>query len=259
MRKRIIIGCAGLFLLLCFIHPSTSTAVQLEHRLQPPSWSHWLGVDDLGRDLGARVLEGCRLSIAVSLLAWLASLLLGVGIGGLAGYQANNWLGKFISTVISAVYIIPFTLFLVSLLAIIGPGMTSAYFVLVLLAWAAPARQTASLVKQLRHAATVTTARSYGYSTARLLRRVIIPQILPPVLIGSLAALPEIIALDAGLSFLGLGAPPPTPTLGSLLADGIAYLSIAWWMSLFPILALMIICWTVRLFCSAWTTGNVDG
>lgn len=258
MRQRIIICGALLFMAWGLLRPSARSSVQLENRLQPPSGSHWLGSDDLGRDLGMRVLEGCCLSLAISLLAWIASLAIGLFLGSLAGYYANTWLGKTISTIISAVYIIPFTVFLIALLAVLGPGLSSAYFILVLLAWAAPARQTRSLVMRLRHAATVTTARSFGYSTGLLLRRIMIPQTLPTVLIGSLAVLPEIIALDAGLCFLGLGAPPPTPTLGKLLADGISYLTIAWWMSLFPILALMMICWLVRLCCSVWTP-RADG
>ena len=115
-----------------------------------------------------------------------------------------------------------------------------------LLAWAAPARQTRAAVLQLMGSRAVTAAWSFGYPPVRVIRQVMLPQLFRPVLITSLAVLPEIIALDAGLSFLGLGAPPPTPTLGKLINDGISYYSVAWWMPLFPVLALMAVCWVVR-------------
>ncbi|NLP09013.1 ABC transporter permease [bacterium] len=227
--------------------------VQLDQRLQPPSTGHWMGTDDLGRDLGTRVAAGCRLSLSIALLAWAACLGLGLMLGGLAGYLANHWIGKLIDLQISITYIIPFTVFLITLLALFGPGLAPAYLILVLLAWAAPARQTRTAVLQLMSSRAVTAARSFGYPPARVIRQVMLPQLFRPVLITSLAVLPEIIALDAGLSFLGLGAPPPTPTLGKLINDGISYYSVAWWMPLFPVLTLMAICWAVRFLFAGFT------
>jgi len=221
-------------------------SMQLSDRLQAPSHTHWMGTDDLGRDLAVRIVSGCRLSLSVSLLAWLACLGLGLVIGGLAGYAAGSWLGRTIDTFISITYMVPFTVFLITLLALLGPGLLPAYFILVLLAWAAPARQTRIAVRELMASSAVLTAHSFGYSPRRLIRQVALPQVLRPVLIVSLSVLPEIIALDAGLSFLGLGVPPPSPTLGKLINDGISYFSIAWWLPFFPVLTLMIICWGVR-------------
>ncbi|OPZ71586.1 MAG: Dipeptide transport system permease protein DppC [bacterium ADurb.Bin478] len=248
IRSVLLLATIGLLWLVPVHHD-----VQLDQRLQPPSASHWMGTDDLGRDLAARVTAGCRLSLSISLLAWAACLGLGLMAGGLAGYWADHWIGKLIDLQISITYIIPFTVFLITLLALFGPGLAPAYLILVLLAWAAPARQTRAAVLQLKSSRAVTAAWSFGYPPTRVIRQVMLPQLFRPVLISSLAVLPEIIALDAGLSFLGLGAPPPTPTLGKLINDGISYYSIAWWMPLFPVLALMVICWAVRFLFAGFT------
>jgi len=147
---------------------------------------------------------------------------------------------------------------LVGLLGVIGPGLTNSYLVLTLFAWVAPARQTRASVKNLRDAQHVVAARSFGFSTSRIFRFVIIPQIYKPVLVASLAILPEIIALDAGLSFFGLGAQPPTPTLGKMIVDGVEYLSVAWWMSSFPVLILSFICLGVRFLSQSISARNAD-
>lgn len=224
--------------------------VRLEAALQPPSLLYWMGTDELGRDVFTRIVEGASLSLSISLAAWLIALGLGIMLGTLAGYYTRSPGDLVISWLIALAYVTPFLVLLVGLLGVIGPGLANAYLILVLFAWAAPARQTRVAVANIKHAQFVVAARSFGFSTGQLFRTVVIPQVYKPALLASLAILPEIIALDAALSFFGLGARPPQPTLGSMVVDGIAYLSIAWWMAVFPVVVLSVACLGVRYLSS---------
>lgn len=222
------------------------TSVNLENKFESPSLSHLAGTDELGRDIFFRTLEGTSLSLRISLLAWVTSFFIGLFAGAIAGFFSNSIYDNIISALISFAYATPFMIFLISFLGVVGPGMGNAYFALTLFAWAAPARQTKVIVEDLKSAQYLVTAQSFGYSSYQLLMYVVIPQIMKPVLIASLATLPEIIALDAGLSFFGLGVQPPTPSLGKMIAEGINYISIAWWMSFVPVLILLIVCLVIR-------------
>jgi peptide/nickel transport system permease protein len=216
--------------------------VDLTSVLQRPSSVHVMGTDELGRDVCRRIAEGTALTVRISLLAWCAAFVLGLLLGTMAGYFSGKAVDLVISWFISLAYMTPFMVFLISLLGIIGPGLGNAYLILVLLAWAAPARQTRVAVKNLKHERSLLAGRSFGFTWRQTYQYVVFPQVFKPALIASLASLPEILALDAGLSFLGLGAQPPTPTLGKMIADGIGYIQIAWWMALFPAVVLVIVC-----------------
>lgn len=144
-------------------------------------------------------------------------------------------------------YTTPFFVVLVGVVGAMGPGLFNAYVVLALVIWAAPARHTNSIVSSVRHSTFVVAARSFGYAPVKVLRYAILPEVYRPVLAASLAVLPEVLALDAALSFFGLGVPPPTPTLGRMIVEGISYLSVAWWMSVSPVLMLAVLCLTTRV------------
>jgi len=222
------------------------TSVNLESTFSSPSFNHLVGTDELGRDTFLRVIVGTSLSLRISLFAWITSFFIGLFAGAIAGFFPKSVYDTVISGLISFAYATPFMVFLISFLGVIGPGIENAYFTLILFAWAAPARQTKVIVEDLKDAQYLIAAQSFGYSSYKLLTYVIVPQIMKPVLIASLATLPEIIALDAGLSFFGLGVQPPAPSLGKMIADGINYISIAWWMSFVPVLVLLIVCLLTR-------------
>lgn len=225
--------------------------VDLQERLLFPSVGHWMGTDALGRDVLARTVAGTSLSLRVSLAAWLVALGLGLVVGAVAGYYAGSPFDWIVSWLIALAYVTPFLILLVGLLGVIGPGLTNAYLILVLFAWAAPARQTRVAVRALRQASFVTACRSFGFTPTRLFRGVLLPFAARPTVVASLAILPEIIALDAALSFFGLGVQPPTPSLGKLIADGIQYGASAWWLSLFPVVILATVCLALRFLVSA--------
>jgi len=231
-------------------------AVRLNQVLESPSGAYWMGTDELGRDVFSRILRGTSLSLGLSLLAWMTALIGGMVVGTVAGYYAGSVTDRLLSWIIALAYATPFVILLVGLLGVIGPGLGNAYLVLALFAWVAPARQTRAAVRNIRDAQFVVAARSFGYPPGRLFRRIIMPAVYRPALAASLAILPEIVALDAGLSFFGLGAQPPTPSLGKMIVDGVNYLSIAWWMTLFPLAVLATICLVIRLIAGTVARGD---
>ncbi len=246
MRYWTMILMAGFFLLSFMPVFTLYQPVDLAGQLSAPSLQHPMGTDELGRDVFTRVVRGFGLSVRVSIAAWLAALGLGLLAGSLAGYFFNSVFDRLTSWMISLAYMLPFMLFLIALLGVVGPGLENAYLVLVLLAWVPSARQSRVAVIGLRDSGPVTAGRSFGYDPTRMVFYILWPQVFRPVFIASLAVLPEIIALDAGLSFLGLGAQPPTPTLGKMIADGLPYLELAPWMAVFPTAVLVGICLITR-------------
>ena len=221
--------------------------VSLDNSFRPPSVQHPGGTDEVGRDVFQRTIQGASLSLRIAVLAWSVSLFAGLIAGAVAGYFTNSIADIIISALITYAYATPFIIFLIALLGVLGPGLVNAYLILILFAWAAPARQARVIVKGLKTSRYMIAARSFGYSSKEMLAFVIIPQVLKPVLIASLAVLPEIIALDAVLAFFGLGVQPPAPSLGKMITDGINYLSVAWWIVFFPVCILIIICILIRL------------
>jgi len=223
-----------------------TTEVNLAARFEPPGLGYPGGTDELGRDVISRTIQGASLSLSLALLAWIVSLLVGLALGSAAGYFNRGPIDVFISGLITYAYTTPFIIFLIAFLGLIGPGLVNAYVILVLFAWAAPARQTRAIVIGLKDAGYMKAAHSFGYSAREMIAFVVIPQVFKPVLIASLAIMPEIIALDAVLSFFGLGVQPPAPSLGKMIVDGMNYLSTAWWMTMIPVAVLLVICLLVR-------------
>lgn len=224
----------------------------LSARLLPPSSEHVMGTDGLGRDVLARTVTGLSMSLRLAVAAWLASLVIGIMVGALAGWLAGSLVDSAIRVAISVVYTTPFIILLVGLLAIIGPGLVKAYAVLVLFAWVAPARQTRSLTIAARRSLHLKAVASFGFSPVQTLQSYVIPQVAGPAVLASLAILPEIIALDAALAFFGLGAPPPAPSLGRLIAEGVQYGATAWWIGIFPVVCLITSCLLIRYLSSFW-------
>lgn len=214
---------------------------------EPPSRLHWMGTDELGRDVAARTLRAAALSLGASTLAWLGAVAAGLALGGYAAYEPKAWGSTLVRGFIAVFYTTPFFLVLVGVVGALGPGLFNVYLVLALVAWAAPARQTAAVVGRLRQATFVVAARSFGYRPAHVLRYALLPEVARPVIVAALAVLPEILALDAALAFFGLGAPPPTPTIGRMVLEGVNYLSVAWWMSTCPVAMLVSLCLAVRV------------
>ena len=209
-------------------------AVDTAHRYHPPSMTFPLGTDGLGRDLLARTLYAIGLSFKVVLYALLVAGGLSLLLGGLAGYYAHRWIDHLISWLIALLTSIPFFLWVVALFAVVPADLETIYGVIGLLAWAGPARAVREVVAQLRRAPFVLAGRAFGFSARQVMARSFLPLALPPVFFNLIYAIPELVAAEVGLSFFGLGAQPPTPTLGRMVYEGLGEWSVAWWVALLP-------------------------
>lgn len=209
-------------------------AVDTTHRYHPPSMAFPLGTDGLGRDLLARTLYAIGLSFKVVLYALLVAGGLSLVLGGVAGYYANRWIDHLVSWLIALLTSIPFFLWVVALFAVIPADLETIYLVIGLLAWAGPARTVREVVAQLRRAPFVLAGHAFGFSTRRVMVRSFMTFVLPPVFFNLIYAIPELVAVEVGLSFFGLGAQPPTPSLGRMVYEGLREWSVAWWVALLP-------------------------
>ena len=213
--------------------------VDLRTVLRPPGAGHWLGTDDLGRDLAARIVHGARVSLAVGLLATLLAVGIGLPLGAWAGYRRG--LADFVvSRVIEAVLCFPTLLLVLAVLSVAAnrlAGLSEVSriaLVLGLTGWMPIARYLRAEYLRLRESEMVAAARAIGSGHLRIVSRHILPSALAPVLVTAAFAVGAAIGTEAALSFLGLGIHPPQATWGVLLADSREQIERAWWLACFP-------------------------
>lgn len=218
--------------------------VDLEQVLRPPSLDHWMGTDGLGRDVAARVAYGSRVSLQVGLLAAALSLLVGLPLGAIAG--SGGLADRFVSRVVETVLCFPSLVLALSLLAS-GPRWLAALpvafriaLVLAMTGWTPAARFLRGEFLKLKDTDLVTSARASGAGRLRVTLWHLLPSALAPVLVTAAFAVAASILLEAALSFLGLGVPPPTPSWGGLLSEARHQVLRAWWLALFPGVALFL-------------------
>lgn len=190
-------------------------------RFQAPSAEHPLGTDQLGRDLWARVLHGARIALAVALGATAISVVLGTVLGLVAGY-GPRWLDAALILLFDAVKSFPTVMLALALVTLFGPSLTAVVVVVILVNVPGYARIVRTQTMALKSSEFVTAARSMGASTGRILRVHVLPNVIGPVIILASMDIPVVIAIEAGMSFLGLGVRPPTPSWGAILNDGFA-------------------------------------
>lgn len=227
-------------------------AQNLLDRLKPPvwqeggSWQHPLGTDNLGRDLLARILHGSRISLSVAAASVTLAAISGTLLGLLAGYVG----GKTETLVMRAADVFlafPFMLLTISVIAVLGTSIVNLVLVLGLSDWVIYARTMRGSVLGLREKDFVQASRAVGMSDLRIVLRHILPNALAPILVLATVRTASIIIWESGLSFLGMGPPPPTPTWGRILAEGRVYITDAWWLVTFPGLAIMLTILSINL------------
>lgn len=225
--------------------PHDPNDIDLAAVLEPPGRGHWLGTDDLGRDLASRIVHGARVSLAVGLLSALVAVAIGVPLGAWAGYRRG--LADFaVSRLVEAVLSFPTLLLVLAVLAVASGSLSGlsdvarVALVLGLTGWMPIARYLRAEYLRLRESEMVTAARAVGGGHLRIVARHILPSALAPVLVTATFAVGAAIATEAALSFLGLGIRPPHATWGSLLADSREQIERAWWLACFPGLALFL-------------------
>jgi peptide/nickel transport system permease protein len=208
--------------------------MQLDDMLIAPSVVHPFGTDELGRDVMSRVLHGFATTVTISLAAMISSLLIGAAVGAVAGYYYETWPDKFLSWLINLIVSLPFLLIVASLLSLTHPSIEKAYGIITAIIWVNPARIVRAEVLKTISLDYVTASRALGSPEWRILGKTVLPGCLESAIIFSVSYLPELVALEAGLSFLGLGVQPPDPGLGKMIFEGLNYIYSAWWISLFP-------------------------
>jgi ABC-type dipeptide/oligopeptide/nickel transport system permease subunit len=220
-----------------WIAPDDPVRGSLDVSLRGPSRAFWLGTDVQGRDILSRVLFGARLSLLVGLVSQTVAGVLGVTLGLAAGYY-GRWLDAAIMRLADITLAFPSLLLLVAIAAAMNPSLPVVFVVIGLVGWAGVARVVRGEVLGLRAREFVQAARALGASDARILLRHLLPGVLAPVIVIATLGIGGAIMAEAALSFVGLGARPPTPSWGAMVADGRDLLRVAPWVSLVPGLAI---------------------
>ena len=229
------IGIALLCLIGPFFVPHSHETTQLAYGAQAPSWTHWFGTDELGRDILVRTLIGGRISIGVGFAATMVALLIGVVYGMIAGYYGGRMeaaMMRFVDTL----YALPFTIIVILLTVLLGRSILLIFLAIGAVEWLTMARIVRGQTKALRKQTFVDAAIVAGVPTRRILGRHILPNLLSPVIVFTTLTIPAVILLESVISFLGLGVQPPMSSWGILINEGAVKLDIYPWMLIFPAL-----------------------
>jgi ABC-type dipeptide/oligopeptide/nickel transport system permease subunit len=215
------------------------TTIALANQLQPPSAAHWLGTDLQGRDVWARLVYGARISLSVGFLSQGISLAIGLSLGLIAGFY-GRWVDEGVMRLADVTLAFPSLLLLIALAAAFEPSLTTVLVTIGVVGWAGMARIVRGQVLVVRQLEYVQAARALGERDYRIITRHLLPNVIAPVVIAATLGVAGAIMAEAALSFLGLGVQPPTPSWGSMIADGrdLEQLRHAPWTSLSPGIAI---------------------
>jgi peptide/nickel transport system permease protein len=234
-----ILGCAVFADRLAPFPPNKQSLVS---RLSPPLSSsprgaHWLGTDQLGRDVLSRLVYGARVSLVVGLGAVALSGVLGVWLGVMAGYLGDR-MDTVLMRLVDIMMAFPYLLMALAVVALLGPGLSNLIAVFTITGWPAYARLLRAATLSVRQAEFVESARSLGAPTWRVLTGHVLPNVVSPSIVIGSFDLARVIIAEATLSFFGVGVPAPTASWGGMISEGREYLTSAWWLAIFPGLAL---------------------
>jgi peptide/nickel transport system permease protein len=222
------------------ISPYAPTATDWAAVRKAPSWAHWLGTDEIGRDVLSRVIFGARASLKAGVISVLISLTLGVPIGLLSGY-VGGFLDGLLMRIVDAMLACPFLILAIALAAFLGPNLTNAMIAIGISAMPAFIRLTRAQTLSTKVEDYVEAAKAVGNPHVRIVLRHIFPNILAPIMVQATLAIAAAIIAEASLSFLGLGQQPPDPSWGSMLNTAKNFLSLAPWMAWWPGLAIFVV------------------
>ncbi|HET6268422.1 MAG TPA: ABC transporter permease [Acidobacteriota bacterium] len=222
-----------------WLAPQPYDRVELSDRLEGPSSKHWLGTDELGRDIWSRMLYGGRVSLLVSLVVVGLSSVIGAGLGSISGY-AGGWTDEGIMRVGDLLLAFPGILLAIGLMAVLGPGLGNVVLALAIIGWVSFARLSRSLTLKIRELEFVQASRNLGASTPRILLRHVLPNVLPALSVQLSFSFAGMILAESALSFLGLGVQPPQPSWGNMLSEGKNHLLDAPHLTVFPGMAIFL-------------------
>lgn len=213
--------------------------VDISHQLQAPSLKAWMGTDDLGRDVFARIAYGARISLLVGFVAVGITTAVGIFLGAIAGYY-GGWIDTLIMRFVDIMLCFPSFFLILAVIAFLEPSIWNIMIIIGLTGWMGVARLVRAEFLSLRERDFVLAIRSLGAGDARIILRHILPNALSPVLVSAALGVAGAILTESALSFLGIGVQPPTPSWGNMLIAGKQTLGTAWWLSVFPGLAILL-------------------
>lgn len=222
----------SLTLLVSFSPYGRDTTALQEQRL-PPSWVHWFGTDDLGRDTLTRTLYAGRISLSIAALSTLTALLLGVGVGAIAGFRGGRT-DAFLTSLVDVALAVPVFLLLLFLAAATGGNFWMLSLIIGMSTWMPIARLVRTATLSLRDREFIQAAHVLGMSEARIILHHVLPNVLAPILVSAALASAQAILIESALSFLGFGVQVPTPTWGNMLRASQDYMMTAPWNAIFP-------------------------
>ena len=230
------------------IAPYNPYQANLDISLQAPTYAHWMGTDEEGRDVLSRIIYGARISLKVGIIASTLSLLIGVVLGLLAGFF-KGWVDSWIMRFTDMMFGFPALLFMIGITAAVPqPDINVAMVAIAVVSWPGMARIMRSQVIQIRDREYVAAAEALGYSKLRVMLRHVLPNCLAPVIVAFTMSIGGAVLAEASLSFIGLGAQPPEPSWGSMISFGRSHLRGEWWISVFPGLAVAFMVMGFNLF-----------
>jgi peptide/nickel transport system permease protein len=246
-KRNRLAAAGGIVVLMLFIialfanvvSPYDPSDIDRKHILEPPSKSHPLGTDDLGRDVLSRMIFGSRISLSVGFVAVGIATIIGMIVGAISGYY-GRWADRVIMRFIDIMLSIPTFFLILAVIAFIGPGIWNIMVVIGLTSWMGVARLVRAEFLSLKEREFVLAARALGASDIRIIFRHIMVNSMSPVFVSAVLGVASAILVESALSFLGIGIQPPIPSWGNILTLGKDNIEIAWWLSVFPGVAILI-------------------
>jgi len=208
-------------------------------RLVPPNREHLFGTDNLGRDIFSRVLHGASIDLRVGIISVVPPFLIGTLLGCLAGYYGGR-IDNVVMRAADVIQAFPFLILIIAIVAVLGIGLTSVYIAVAIVAWVSYARLIRGEILVAKNQEYVDAARSLGGSDGRVIARHLLPNVITSALVFATTDVMLYIVLVTSLSYLGLAARPPSPEWGAMITEGRTFMASAWWISLFPGLAIVV-------------------
>ncbi|WP_395310798.1 ABC transporter permease [Mycobacterium sp. AMU20-3851] len=236
----ILVAVVVIALTASWIAPYGVNDVDVPQALRPPSGAHWLGTDELGRDVLSRVLVAVQASMKVAVVSVAFAAVVGITLGVLAGYR-GGWLDTVVMRLVDVMFAFPVLLLALAIVAVLGPGLTTTILAIGVVYTPIFARVARASTLSVRVEPYVAVSRTMGTGSGYILARHILPNITGPLIVQTSLSLAFAILSEAALSFLGLGLQPPQPSLGRMIFDSQGFVTLAWWMAVFPGIAIFVI------------------
>jgi len=245
-RRRMAVGSLVIIVIIFLIaglasilSPYDPGKTNVAFKLKPPSLQHYLGTDNLGRDVFSRMLHGSRVSLSVGFVAVAISVGIGILVGAMAGYY-SGWVDSLLMRFVDVMLCFPSFFLMLTVVALLGPSLFKVMVVIGITSWMGTARFVRAEFLSLRERDFTQAAKALGVKDYRIIFRHILPNAMAPVFVTATLGVASAILVEAGLSFLGFGAQPPAPSWGNILTEGRAYIFDAWWLTVFPGFAILV-------------------